>query len=204
MVTGHTSELTWIKRGALSVIACTDFPEHPSSPSISNRPTCQHSVCPRICSPSPRCLLQSFTVFLTDSTTVSPKGIQISVQEMRLEWHVAAELPRFSYEVIRSSTNPWIWRLLHFIKSQSQHAERHSRLLSRHRWQRHQIEALYRAYICGPMNTPVLFFSVFRLGNFSHKNKIAGPFLQENVHEVEFNKQRSKQHCIRICKTLIS
>lgn len=168
MVTGHTSELTWIKRGAFSVVACTEFLEHPSSPSISNRPTWRHSICPRICSPSPRCLLQMLTVFVTDWTTISRKGIQTWVKEMRLEWHVAAELPSFSYEVIRSSTNSWSRRLLRFLESQSQHAERHSRLPSRHHRQRHQIEALCRADISGGQWIHPLYSSPYSGLEISH------------------------------------
>jgi len=44
----HNSELTSIKGGAFSLVACTEFPKHPSSPSTGNRPTWQHSVCPHL------------------------------------------------------------------------------------------------------------------------------------------------------------
>jgi hypothetical protein len=48
MAAGNNSELTRIKGGAFSLVACTEFPEHPSSPSISKWPTWQHSVCPHL------------------------------------------------------------------------------------------------------------------------------------------------------------
>jgi len=50
----HNNELTTIKQGAFSLAACTEFPEHPSSPSSSIQLTWQHSICPCVCSPSPK------------------------------------------------------------------------------------------------------------------------------------------------------
>jgi hypothetical protein len=37
------------------LVAFTEFPEHPSLPSSSNRLSWQHCICPFICSPSLRC-----------------------------------------------------------------------------------------------------------------------------------------------------
>jgi len=51
---GHNSQCACNKRGAVSFISCTEYPEHPFSPSSSNRLPWQHSICPCICSPSLR------------------------------------------------------------------------------------------------------------------------------------------------------
>ena len=51
---GHNSQFTQIKRGAVSLVYCTEYPQHPLSPSSSNRLSWQHSICPCICSPSLR------------------------------------------------------------------------------------------------------------------------------------------------------
>jgi len=39
-------------------------------------------------------------MFVTYSTTVNPKGIQVSMEEMRLEWQVAAKLLVRSYKIL--------------------------------------------------------------------------------------------------------
>lgn len=90
---GHNIELTWIEWGALSLVACTEIPEKPSSQPSSNQLTWQHSICACMHSPSPRypvenaCLVPSLVV-----PQLTRTESQVPMEEMCLGRQVATRL----------------------------------------------------------------------------------------------------------------
>ena len=143
----HNNELTWIGRGALSLAACTEFLEKPSSLPSSNQLTWHHSICACMHSPSPRysvenaCHVPSLVV-----SQLTRTESQVSMEEMRLEWQVATEL---LIRRGRSSISFLKLTLLHFLENPSHHLERHFKLPSHHHLKWDQIEGLWRADVPG-------------------------------------------------------
>jgi len=143
----HNIELAWIERGALSLVACTEFPEKPSSLPSSNQLTWQHSICACMHSPSPRYPVENArhvpSLVVPQLTRTES---QVFTEEMRLEWQVTTKL---LIRRGRSSISFLKLTLLHFLENPSRHVKRHFKLPSRHHLKWDWIEGLWWADVPG-------------------------------------------------------
>jgi hypothetical protein len=73
----RTQQQTYMNQpGAGTLVTCTEFPGHSSSPSSSDWQTWQHTICPCICSPLLRCPRENAD-FVHHGITVNQKGINV-------------------------------------------------------------------------------------------------------------------------------
>lgn len=80
-----------LNEACLACRARIEFPEHPSALFCSNQLAWQHSISSFICSPSLK-WPSGNVLHVYHSTTVNWKGVQVWMEGLHLECHVAAEL----------------------------------------------------------------------------------------------------------------